>query len=78
MRVPRFPATGYKIDECSRFANQGFRGELKRGPLQSRRREAIAFSSVSQSANSGRGVIGAGRQEHREIGVIAEFLPKFA
>jgi hypothetical protein len=36
MRVPRFPATGDEIGECSRFANQGLRRETKRGPLQSR------------------------------------------
>ena len=36
MRVPRFPATGDEIGECSRFANQGLRRETKRGPLQPR------------------------------------------
>src|SRR6476620_12445602 len=43
IRVPRLPATGAEIGECSRFANQGLRRQTKCGPLQSRTTRGDCF-----------------------------------
>ena len=76
MRVPRFPATGDEIGECSWFANQGLRRQTKRGPLRSLTTRGDCFFERLPIRGFGQRIIGAGRQEHREIVVIAEFLPQ--
>jgi hypothetical protein len=74
--VLRLPATGDEIGECSRFANQGLRPQTKRGPLQSWTTRGDCFFERLPIRGFGQRIIGAGRQEHREIVVIAESLPE--
>ena len=72
--VPRFPAIGDEIGECSRFPNQSLRRETKRGLLQSRTTRGDCFFERLPIRGFGQRTIGACRQEHCEIVVIAESL----
>ena len=75
IRVPRLPATDDEIGECSRFANQGLRRQTKHGPLQSRTTRGDCFFERLPIRGFRQRIVGACRQEHCEIVVIAEFLP---
>ena len=75
IRVPRLPATGAEIGECSRFANQGLRRQTKHGPLQSRTTRGDCFFERLPIRGFGQRIISVRRQKHRKIVIIAEFLP---